>query len=328
MRDNAGAWIGWHGAADDDVRAVRARRASPLVPGAAVGATRSRTTTRASPTRTLWPLYHDVDRAAGVPPGVVGRLRRGQPALRRPAPPRSPPTARWSGCRTTSCSSCPQMLREQRPDLRIGFFLHIPFPPTSCSASSPGAASCSRACSAPTWSASSCPGGAPTSSGWSGCRLGHKTHRDTVYLPDGREVRARAFPISIDVDGARGAARRPDDRAAGRRDPPGARQPRSWCCSASTGSTTPRASAAAAAFGELLADGSLDLRRRGVRPGGDAVAGSGSSSTACCATTSTGWSAASTATSAASAAQPITTCTRPTRARRWRRCTAPPTSWW
>ena len=24
----------------------------------------------------------------------------------------------------------PAMLREQRPDLRIGFFLHIPFPPT------------------------------------------------------------------------------------------------------------------------------------------------------------------------------------------------------
>jgi trehalose 6-phosphate synthase len=31
-------------------------------------------------------------------------------------------------------------------------------------------------------------------------RVGHKTHRDTVYLPDGRVVHARAFPISIDFE--------------------------------------------------------------------------------------------------------------------------------
>ncbi len=32
-------------------------------------------------------------------------------------------------------------------------------------------------------------------------RVGHKTHRDSVYLPDGRVVQAKAFPISIDFDG-------------------------------------------------------------------------------------------------------------------------------
>ena len=32
-------------------------------------------------------------------------------------------------------------------------------------------------------------------------RVGHKTHRDLVYLPDGRTVRAAAFPISIDARG-------------------------------------------------------------------------------------------------------------------------------
>jgi trehalose 6-phosphate synthase len=30
-------------------------------------------------------------------------------------------------------------------------------------------------------------------------RVGHKTHRDLVYLPDGRVVQAGSFPISIDV---------------------------------------------------------------------------------------------------------------------------------
>ncbi len=38
-------------------------------------------------------------------------------------------------------------------------------------------------------------------------RVGHKTHRDTVYLPDGRVVQARAFPISIDAEGFEKLAR-------------------------------------------------------------------------------------------------------------------------
>ena len=38
-------------------------------------------------------------------------------------------------------------------------------------------------------------------------RVGHKTHRDLVYLPDGRTVRAAAFPISIDAAGFEELAR-------------------------------------------------------------------------------------------------------------------------
>src|SRR4029078_7046857 len=38
-------------------------------------------------------------------------------------------------------------------------------------------------------------------------RVGHKTHRDQVYLPDGRVVLARAFPISIDFEGFEELAR-------------------------------------------------------------------------------------------------------------------------
>jgi len=38
-------------------------------------------------------------------------------------------------------------------------------------------------------------------------RVGHKTHRDAVYLPDGRTVRAAAFPISIDAQAFEDLAR-------------------------------------------------------------------------------------------------------------------------
>ena len=61
----------------------------------------------------------------------------------------------------------PPMLRELRPDLRIGFFLHIPFPPAELFQQLPWRARSSRACSAPTWSASSCPAARRTSSAWS-----------------------------------------------------------------------------------------------------------------------------------------------------------------
>ena len=62
----------------------------------------------------------------------------------------------------------PQMLRELRPDLHIGFFLHIPFPPTELFSQLPVARpDPARACSARTWSASSSPAAPRTSSGWS-----------------------------------------------------------------------------------------------------------------------------------------------------------------
>jgi trehalose 6-phosphate synthase len=59
----------------------------------------------------------------------------GQPTSRQPsASPRQPPSTAApgarSGCRTTNSQLVPQMLRELRPDLRIGFYLHIPFPPS------------------------------------------------------------------------------------------------------------------------------------------------------------------------------------------------------
>ena len=74
--------------------------------------------------------------------------------------------------------------------------------------------------------------------------------------------------------------------------------------------------------------GRLQRRGRAVRPGRHARHASASTSTASSATTSTAWSAGSTATSDGSAGRRSPTCTRPSRARRWRPSTGPPTSWW
>ena len=123
-----GAWIGWPGHRRRHRRTDQDRRAEPAS-GRRCPAKRSRTTTRASPTSTLWPLYHDAVVDSAVPPRVVGGLLSGERAVRRDGPPRSRRPGATVWVHDYQLQLVPQLLRELRPDVRIGFFLHIPFPP-------------------------------------------------------------------------------------------------------------------------------------------------------------------------------------------------------
>ncbi len=106
-------------------------------------------------------------RQAGVPPRVVGRLRHGQPALRREGRRASPPRARRSGSTTTSSSWCRRCCASSGPTSGSASTCTSRSRPPSCSSSCRGAGRSSRACSAPTWSASSSPAARRTSCGWS-----------------------------------------------------------------------------------------------------------------------------------------------------------------
>ena len=224
----------------DRPRAVRGRR--PLAgPDVDVGARRSRSSTRASPTArcgrstTTSSPSRSSTGSGGTP---TSPSTSGSPPRR----PRSPRRAPRSGCTTTSCSWCPRCCASCGPTCGSASTSTSRSRPTSCSSSFRGGGRSSRGCSAPTWSASSCSGGAANFVRLVRQRVGHKTHRDLVYLPDGRTVRAAAFPISIDAAGLRGARPLGVGRRARQGDPRGARQPRARSSSASTGSTTPRAS--------------------------------------------------------------------------------------
>ena len=131
----------------------------------------------------------------------------------------------------------PGMVRELRSDVRIGHFTHIPFPATRSSPSCPGAGRSCGACSGPNcWDSSaratprtSCApaGGRPAwrhGARWSGSRMPGSTTRSPTTPPrsgrrqrvapddfvSGRDVRAAAFPISIDAAALEEIARRPD----------------------------------------------------------------------------------------------------------------------
>ena len=128
LRSRRGAWVGWPGLADATGRPVRGRR-----PGAGPGGPHGRGRRgllRGLLQRHALAALPRRGRAAGVPPALVGGLRAGQP--------RGSPSGRRRGRgrgRDGLGAGLPAAAGARRcsascgPDLRIGFFLHIPFPP-------------------------------------------------------------------------------------------------------------------------------------------------------------------------------------------------------
>jgi trehalose 6-phosphate synthase len=126
LRRRRGAWIGWPGIVDADEDPIVAEdlRLHPVRLSADDVAQYYEGFSNA----TLWPLYHDVivkplyhrewwDRYAEVNHRFAAATSR---AAARGA-------TVW--VQDYQLQLVPKMLREMRPDLTIGFFLHIPFPP-------------------------------------------------------------------------------------------------------------------------------------------------------------------------------------------------------
>ena len=247
---------------------------------------------------TLWPLYHDVIVAAGLPPALVAGLRARSTSGSPRRSPRSPRRAPRSGCRTTSCSCCRRMLRELRPDLRIGFFLHIPFPPTELFMQlpwrrriiegllgadlvgfhTPGGARNFRLLAARLTDAAGRAAAATRSPSTAGsCKLG-------------------AFPISIDSAALDELAADPRGPGAGQAAAQRPRRPGARSSSGSTGSTTPRASTSGCARSRSCSSRSKIDDEHGHDPDRHAEPGAGRALHSGCATTSSSRSGGSTAT--------------------------------
>ena len=126
MRTGGGAWVGWPGNADqdldpfvaDDIQLQPVRLSAEELTDYYEGFSNA----------TLWPLYHDVI----VPPEYH---RHWWNAYRRVNERFAAATARAAAdgavvwVQDYQLQLVPAMLRTMRPDLRIGFFNHIPFPP-------------------------------------------------------------------------------------------------------------------------------------------------------------------------------------------------------
>jgi trehalose 6-phosphate synthase len=97
----------------------------------------------------------------------------------------------------------PAMLRARRPDLRIGFFLHIPFPPTELFAQLPWRQQVIEGLLGADLIGFQRPGGAQNFLRLARELCNLRPRAGSVEVADGtgvRVVRAEAFPISIDFD--------------------------------------------------------------------------------------------------------------------------------
>ncbi|MEO6822061.1 MAG: trehalose-6-phosphate synthase [Candidatus Nanopelagicales bacterium] len=219
LRGHEAVWIGWSGHHIDDTLPV-----SPVPPGVGpcdlqeVGLSREDVEEyyEGFCNATIWPLYHD----AVVTPAYHRRPWDRYVAVNRRF---ATTTARLAAPGATvwvhdyQLQLVPRMLRELRPDLVIGFFLHIPFPPAELFAQLPWRRQVVEGLLGADLVGFQTAGGAANFLALTSRLLGLSPDSDgvDVVAADGgtRRVKVGAFPISIDTAEYDSLARRPDVRA-------------------------------------------------------------------------------------------------------------------
>jgi trehalose 6-phosphate synthase len=258
MRAADGAWVGWAGQPDlefepfvsDGIHIVPVKLSADDIEHYYEGFSND----------TLWPLYHDViapptyDRAWWESYVVVNqRFADAAAAVSADG------AVVW--VQDYQLQLVPQMLRTARPDLTIGFFNHIPFPPYGIYSQLPwrtqivegllgadvigfqrvaDAANFSRAVRRLT---------------------GYVTKNPYIEVPGEtpRRVLAKAFPISIDSSSFEELARRPEIQARAREIREGLGNPKTIMLGVDRLDYTKGIGHRLKAFGELLEDGRLEV---------------------------------------------------------------------
>jgi len=210
MKRRGGAWLGWTGAAGDAPEAFEAE-SMHLVP-VPLSADEVADYYEGMSNGTLWPLYHDV-----IVQPIFHRtwwdsyVRVNWRFAQAAAAQAAPGGTVW--VQDYQLQMVPRMLRDLRPDLRIGFFNHIPFPPYEIYSQLPWRRQVLDGLTGADLIGFQRP--ADANNFLRACRrCGLLTRRGEVVLPDdrggARTVRAASFPISVDSAFLDEIARRPE----------------------------------------------------------------------------------------------------------------------
>jgi trehalose 6-phosphate synthase len=207
LRNRDGAWVGWPGLPDVEVESL-VEDGLQLHP-VPLSSQEVEDYYEGFSNSTLWPLYHDVV----APPAFH---RRWWQAYMRINQRFAEVAAQVAGQGATvwiqdyQLQLVPAALRALRPDLRIGFFLHIPFPPTELFQQLPWRRSIVEGLLGADLIGFHTPGGARN------FRLLATRYTDAVngtrneLMYRNRAVKVGAFPISIDSAQLDKLARRPE----------------------------------------------------------------------------------------------------------------------
>ncbi|MQA84056.1 MAG: trehalose-6-phosphate synthase [Streptosporangiales bacterium] len=194
MRRGGGAWVGWSGIPGEAPQPFT-QDGTTLVP-VSLTARDVAEYYEGFSNSTLWPLYHDV-----IVPAVYERQfwdayvrvnRRFAEAAAEVAEERA---LVW--VQDYQLQLVPAMLRELRPDVRIGFFLHIPFPPDELFQQLPWRTQILEGLLGADLVGFQRTGAATNFIRLCRRLLGYGYRRDRIFA-DHRVVRAQAFPISVD----------------------------------------------------------------------------------------------------------------------------------
>lgn len=257
MRGRKGAWVGWAGFPGDapEPFEMDGKYLAPV----ALSAQEIQDYYEGHSNDTLWPVYHDVI--------VAPTFRRSWRAAYREVNQRfanrivelaAPNATVW--VHDYQLQLVPQMVRDKRPDVRIGWFNHIPFPAVELFAQLPGREEILEGLLGADFL-----GFQRTEDAGNFLRsvrhyLGYDVTGETVMVDD-RKVVARAVPISIDTDSLRELVRTPQvqARAAEIREQMG--NPEKILLGVDRLDYTKGIRHRLKAYGELLADGVLDPKR-------------------------------------------------------------------
>ncbi|MCF3939247.1 alpha,alpha-trehalose-phosphate synthase (UDP-forming) [Gordonia tangerina] len=216
LRSQTGAWVGWSGIADSDD--------NPDIEGIDIHAVPLSTQEIAEyyegfSNATLWPLYHDVL----VKPEYHREWWNTYVEVNRRFAEKTA-TAAAEGAivwiQDYQLQLVPKMLRMLRPDLKIGFFLHIPFPPVELFMQLPWRTEIVEGLLGADLIGFHLPGGAQNFLFLARRLAGQATSKGTVGVRSRfgvvqvgfRTVRVGAFPISIDSGDLDAKARSKDIR--------------------------------------------------------------------------------------------------------------------
>ena len=194
MRANSGIWVGWPGGTETGLEPFE-HDGMTLEP-VALSAQEVEGFYEGLSNATIWPLYHDL---VAKPEfhrewwdSYVDVNRR---FAERAAARAAKDATVW--VQDYQLQLVPQLLRELRPDLRIGFFLHIPFPPAELFQQLPWRRQLLEGLLGADLVGFQLPGGASNFRRLCRRLLGLPYKGNEIFLDD-RIVTTQAFPISVD----------------------------------------------------------------------------------------------------------------------------------
>ncbi|NBE97883.1 trehalose-6-phosphate synthase [Nonomuraea sp. KC401] len=194
MKRRHGAWAGWHGAPDEKLEPFE-QDGMNLVP-IPLSASEVELYYEGFSNATLWPLYHDVV----APPIYHREMWETYRSVNERFAAAAADAAEQGAVvwvQDYQLQLVPAMLRRLRPDLRIGFFLHIPFPPTELFWRLPWRKELVEGLLGADLVGFQLPGGASNFRRLCRRLLGLPYKGNEIFLDD-RIVTTQAFPISVD----------------------------------------------------------------------------------------------------------------------------------